>query len=240
MKNSKIILFGGNGFVGTQIAKELVTRNVETVCVSRTGAMPTHLKSVDWAQQVDWMQGDALNPDPELFTDATVVVSLIGSPPVPTFSKEAYAKQLAMNSEPNLSVIAAAGEFAVPRLVLLGAHLPSMIQTDKFAYAKGKRLCEEAAHAFVQESGQASAVILKPTAIYGTRYTPEGKAINIAAVMQPLAKLQNLIPTSVRSYLPETFVNVNAVANAAAGACLDHDFADKLTVLTNQEIIDYQ
>lgn len=238
MKKSKIILFGGNGFVGTAIAEELVYQGLNPVCVSRTGAMPMHLHDTDWAQQVEWLKGDALDPDPNLLMDAVAVVALIGSPPVPTFSKTAYARQLAMNSDPNLAVINAMTHSSLTRLVLMGAHLPKIAQTDKFAYAKGKRLCEEAAMAFAKLSDQHTSVVLKPTAIYGVRHSQTGKPINVAAVMRPAAKLQSMIPTNMGRFLPERLVSVSSVAGAAVKACLDDEFVGKFTVLTNQQIVD--
>ncbi|MDB4512309.1 NAD(P)-dependent oxidoreductase [Arenicella sp.] len=234
----KVILYGGNGFVGTAIAEELVHQGVAAVCVSRTGAMPVHLKDAEWAQQVAWIRGDALKSDLNLFDGATAVVTLIGSPPVPTFSKDAYAKQLATNSEPNLAVIEATGASPVKRLVVLGAHLPKVIRTDKFAYAKGKRLCYEAAQQFAQVSEQHTAVVLQPTAIYGVRFDEDGKATNVAAAMKPIARLQSLLPSSVSRYLPETLVSVRAVANAAVNACLNLEYLGKFSEISNQQILD--
>ncbi len=238
MNKSKIVLFGGNGFVGTAIARELIHQGVKAVCVSRSGAMPVHLEKTEWAHQVEWIQGDALKPDMTLFVDVAAVVTLIGSPPVPTFSKAAYAKQLATNSESNLAVIKATQESPVDRLVVLGAHLPKAIATDKFAYAKGKRLCNEAAQEFANISEQHTSIVLKPTAIYGVRYNSAGKATNIAAAMKPIAGLQSLLPNSVSRYLPETLVCVHAVANAAVNACLNQEFVGKFSVISNQQIID--
>lgn len=240
MNKSKIVLFGGNGFVGTAIAEELVHQGISAVCVSRTGSIPIHLENSEWAQQVAWVQGDALNPEQNLFADAAAVVTLIGSPPVPTFSKDAYAKQLASNSEPNLAVIKATQESSVERLVVLGAHLPKAITTDKFAYAKGKRLCEEAAHEFARVSEQHTAVVLKPTAIYGVRHSATGKPINIGAAMKPIASLQSMLPSSVHRYLPETLVSVRAVANAAVNACLNQEYDGQFSVVSNQQIVDQQ
>lgn len=237
MSESKIVLFGGNGFVGTAIAEELIHQGITPVCVSRTGSMPMYLNQTEWAEEAEWIQGDALDPDPRLFNDVLAVVTLIGSPPVPTFSKLAYQKQLAMNSEPNLAVIRATAETNVKRLVVLGAHLPEMIQTDKFAYAKGKRLCEEAAQEFADKFDQHTAVVLKPTAIYGVRHNSSGRPINIGLAMKPIANLQSMLP---KKYLPETLVSVHAVANATVNACLNQSLAGQFSVITNQQIIDQE
>ena len=37
MNQTKVIIFGGNGFVGTHIAKNLVDLDAAPVCISRTG-----------------------------------------------------------------------------------------------------------------------------------------------------------------------------------------------------------
>ena len=57
-----VVVFGGNGFVGTNILKVLVARGIPAVSVSRTGTAPTHLKEEGWARKVKWIAGDALNP----------------------------------------------------------------------------------------------------------------------------------------------------------------------------------
>ena len=235
MKESKIVLFGGNGFVGTAVAQELIHQGFTPVCVSRTGSMPMYLNETEWAEEAEWIQGDALNPDPQLFDKTLAVVTLVGSPPVPTFSKLAYQKQLTMNSEPNLAVMRATAESEVKRLVILGAHLPEIVQTDKFGYAKGKRLCEEAAQQFADESDQHTAVVVKPTAIYGVRHSATGRRINIGLAMKPIANLQAMLP---KKYLPETLVSVQAVANSVVNACLDQSLAGRFSVVTNQQIIE--
>lgn len=236
MKENKIVLFGGNGFVGTAIAEELVASNAQVVCVSRTGVMPAQLKNQAWAEQVEWHQGDALHPEHAVFDDAQAVVALVGSPPIPTFSKRAFENQLMMNSEPNLAVIKALTDSNTRRLVLLSAHIPKVMQTDKFAYAKGKRLCEEAAEQFANRSADHTAIVLKPSGIYGVRYTKAGKPINLAVIMRPIAALQGGLPDSISQFLPESLVSIKAVAKVAARSCLD-DQKGVYKIINNNDII---
>ena len=238
MSKEKIIIFGGNGFVGTHIAEQLVHLDCLPICVSRSGVMPLQLSGISWAKEVEWLKGDALKPDMNLMNDATAVITLIGSAPVPTFSNSAYQKQFFMNSEPNISVIKAVSASSVQRLVVLGAHVPKVIRGSMFAYVKGKIVTADATKAFVEISPNHSAVLLEPTAIYGTRFTKSGKPLNIAAVMSPIAKLQSLVPNIIKKILPETLVSVNAVANSAARVCLDESYAGNYTCLSNQKIIE--
>ena len=238
MHKSKIIIYGGNGFVGTHIAEQLVNLDCEVVCVSRTGKMPAQLKNIDWAQKVAWLTGDALQPDANLLTNTTAVVSLVGSLLLPTFSKQAYQQQLFINIQSNAALFDMVSKSSVQRLVVLGVHLPKLIQTEKFAYVKGKIMTEAALRDFVEISQDHSAVILKPTAIYGMRHTKNGKKINMAALMAPLAKLQSFMPSMIKRILPETLVSVDAVAHAVINACFDQAYADKFTCLSNQKIIE--
>lgn len=237
MQKTKIIVFGGNGFVGTSVAKNLVGQGVNTVCVSRSGSRPAHLATdAPWAVQVQWQTGDATSPDHSLLKSATAVVALIGSPPLPTFTKRAWQQQLYMNSEPSIQVINAAQQCGVPRVVVLGAHLPWLLHTDYFAYAKGKRLSFEAAQNFANAEQAHAAVVIQPSAIYGTRYTRSGKAINLASVMRPLARLQNALPAMINRVLPEPFVSVDAVAQCVVDACLADQYAGKFSVIADAQI----
>jgi nucleoside-diphosphate-sugar epimerase len=237
MQETKIIVFGGTGFVGTSVAKNLVSRGINTVCVSRSGSRPAHLATnAPWAEQVQWETGDATSPDHTLLKSATVVLTLVGSPPLPTFTKRAWQQQLLMNSEPSIQVINAAQQCGVPRVVLLGAHLPWLLQTDFFAYAKGKRLSFEAAQNFANAAQKHVATVIQPSAIYGTRHTRSGKAINIARVMRPLAKLQNALPAMINKVLPEPFVSVDAVAQCTVDACLADQYPSKFSVIANAQI----
>lgn len=242
MKNSKVILFGGNGFVGTNIAQRLVEQGASPVCVSRTGIKPAQLTGAElaneWANKVEWIKGDASQPDVDLLDQADAVIALVGSPPLPTFSKAGYQQQLTANSVPNLGAINAALQSGVTRLVVLGANLPELINTDKFAYAKGKRLCFEATQNFASKSNAHTATVLQPSAIYGVRYTATGKPLNIGLFMKPVAQLQGLMPKFLKRVLPKQLVSVEAVAQAAVVACFDQSYEGKFTVVSNQQIID--
>jgi hypothetical protein len=57
-----VVVFGGNGFVGSNVLKALVARGVPAVSVSRGGDPPPHLANAPWARRVKWTAGDALEP----------------------------------------------------------------------------------------------------------------------------------------------------------------------------------
>ena len=85
---SKVVVYGGNGFVGTHVAKSLSESDAYAVCLSRTGHKPIHLQNQEWSNKVCWSSGDASTPDTKLLTSANILICLVGSAPTLTFSKK--------------------------------------------------------------------------------------------------------------------------------------------------------
>lgn len=221
-----MVIYGGNGFVGTHLAERLAEEQACTVCLSRSGHKPVHLKNEKWSTQVRWCKGDASQPDEKLLESVDVLVCLVGSPPLPTFSKQSYDEQVFINGESCVNAIQAAGRAGIKRVVLGSAQIPALLNSDRFGYAKGKRLALEAAREFADRSKEHTAVVLQPGAIYGKRNLPSGRVIPLDWFMQPLSVV-----------MPWQFVSVDAVADCMVKAVLDNDpFAGKFTVLSNREI----
>ena len=152
---------------------------------------PAHLENTDWADNVEWLKGDAGNPDPALLSTFEVMISTVGSPPIPTLSQSAYDKQLSINGTCNVNAIECAAEVGIKRLVLVGAKIPNFLQSDRFAYAKGKRIALEAAKAFSKLSDQHRGIVIQSGGIFGTRYTASGTRIPLGIVMGPLSQLMS-------------------------------------------------
>jgi nucleoside-diphosphate-sugar epimerase len=144
----KIVIYGGTGFVGSKVAEVLSASQAKVVCVSRKGDKPSHLQNAEWADSIDWIKGDAGHPDSQQLSDCTTLISLVGSPPIPTLSDKAYQQQLYTNGITNSTVIKKAGIEGVSQVILLGAKIPSFLNKNWFAYAKGKKLGIEAAKKF--------------------------------------------------------------------------------------------
>lgn len=222
---TKIIIYGGNGFVGTHVAQALAGRAC-VVCLSRSGHKPLHLKDAAWSEQVRWCKGDAADPDEKLLASADVLICLVGAAPLPTFSEQAYQEALHQNGITNRNAIHAAAQAGVQRVILLGAKIPWPMNSKYFAYAEGKRIAFAAAEDFSQRDSAHSAVVLQPGIIYGTRHRPDGRPIRLAPIMKPFAKV-----------LPGHFVAVEHLANQIAELALSPaDSLPNFRVIRNRDI----
>ncbi|QHS75003.1 ubiquinone biosynthesis protein COQ11 SPAR_L03110 [Saccharomyces paradoxus] len=78
----KLIVFGGNGFLGKRICQEAVTAGYQVVSVSRSGKAPqsNELNDKQWMREVQWAAADIFKPDSyhELLKDASNVVHSLG------------------------------------------------------------------------------------------------------------------------------------------------------------------
>jgi len=124
-KRFKVIIYGGNGFVGTHLAKRLSQEDTCIVCLSRSGHKPLHLKDEPWSESIRWCKGDANAPDLKLLAEADIVIISIGSPPLPTFSKTAFEQQFHGNGVIPSNAINGAAEAGVKRIILMGAKIPT-------------------------------------------------------------------------------------------------------------------
>ena len=222
----KIAIFGGNGFVGSHIAKELSSRGVCVVCVSRTGHKPAHLRSEQWSENVRWCKGDASQADDDCLKQVDVLISAVGSPPIPTFSSAAFDQQLFANGTCNIKLIESAQNAGIKRLVLIGANVPWPLNRDSFAYAKGKRLSLEAAEQFSKQSSEHSALVLQPGAVTGKRYTANGKCIPLDKLLGPFAII-----------MPWQFVSAERIANRIADELLSPSHnTSKFCIIKNSDI----
>jgi len=208
----RVVVYGGNGFVGTRVARCLAEKNIYTVCVSRTGHKPVHLKDQPWSENVRWCKGDASEPHPDLLESASVLITLVGSPPLPTLTKDAFEHQVFMNGTTNVNAIRAAGTAGIKKVILLGAKIPLPLRSDRFGYTKGKRLALEAAKAFSELSSEHRAAVLQPGAIYGTRHLATGKSLPLGTVMKPLSFI-----------MPWQFISVDQVAKRITSIALNDD-----------------
>lgn len=79
---SKLLVFGGNGFLGKRICQEAVTNGFQVLSLSRSGRAPKPQSSQDrhWIGEVQWEAADVFDPSTynRYLQDATGVVHSLG------------------------------------------------------------------------------------------------------------------------------------------------------------------
>ena len=85
MSKKRIVVCGGNGFLGTRICKSAATRNWDVISISRSGAptwsaVTSSPSPPPWASSVQWEKGDILKPATyrKHLKDADAVVHSMG------------------------------------------------------------------------------------------------------------------------------------------------------------------
>lgn len=226
VNNHKVAIYGGNGFVGTNTAEHLCNANVDVVCLSRTGYKPTYLSSQEWSNKVRWCKGDANQPDLELLNAINTVICCVGSPPLPTLTKQAFQHQLFMNGTTCVNLINAAKQAGVKNIILLNAQIPWPLKSKCFAYYQGKKMALEAAQNFANTSEQHTSIILQPGMITGRRLLPNGKAIRL-----------DWLTASISWLMPWQFVAVERIACRIQDTIQNQQlYAGKCTILKNRDI----
>ncbi|KAI9111481.1 hypothetical protein K1719_017171 [Acacia pycnantha] len=218
VKNERIVVIGGSGFVGSSICKAAVSKGIEVISLSRSGR-PTYPSS--WVDQVTWVSGDVfyVNWD-EVLVGATAVVSTLGG-----IGSEEQMKRI--NGEANVVAVNAAKEYGIPKFILISVHdynLPSFLLSS--GYFTGKRKAESEVLSKYPNSG----VVLRPAFIYGKRRV-DGFEIPLDLVGEPAERILralenftkplNSLPASDLLLAPP--VSVDDVALAVINAVKDDD-----------------
>lgn len=218
----RVVVFGGSGFVGSRVCQQALAMGAAVVSINRSGR-PRNLHG-DWLGQVEWVQGDALDPQQpwrELLKGAAGVVSTMGA-----FGSNDYMYKIC--GETNMRVMDAAAAAGVPRFSFVSVHefkLPAGWRAQDFllkGYFGGKRDAEAHMQALFPMGG----VALRPGMIYGARAVGSGQ-LHLEWVGAPLKAALSVLPTHTLSNIPvigAAFVppvSVDTVARAAVSAVLD-------------------
>ncbi|KAA8547846.1 hypothetical protein F0562_004275 [Nyssa sinensis] len=196
----KLLVLGGNGFVGSHICREALNRGWTVSSLSRSGRSSLH---ESWANSVFWHQGNLLSPD-SLKNALNGVTSVI-------------------NGTANINAIRAAAEQGVKRFVYISAADFGLANYLLQGYYEGKKAAETELMIRFPYGG----VILKPGFIHGTRQVGSVK-LPLGVIGAPLemvlqhAKQLNQIPLVGPLFTPP--VNVSSVAKVAVRAATDPVF----------------
>jgi len=221
-QGTKVVVFGGNGFVGSRVSEQLVAAGAKVVSISRSGAPPVWAKGQEWMSKVSWIKGDPIKEDwSDSLAGSAAVVSCIG---VIGGSDESMVLG---NGAVNVAVAQQTASAGVDKMVYISVSDAVGGAVGGFAlkgYFKGKKEAEAA----ITKSFGKTAVILAPTFIYGGdefSATPPrvaegyGSFVEGALSSGPIRALAGVMPGIVAlALLPP--VSVNSLATAAAGAAL--------------------
>ncbi|XP_074297765.1 uncharacterized protein At1g32220, chloroplastic-like [Silene latifolia] len=213
--SEKLLVLGGNGFVGSHICKEALDHGMPVASLSRSGR-PSINDS--WANSVTWHQGNLFSP--EAFKDelegVTSVISCVGG-----FGSNSVMYKI--NGTANMNAIRAAAEKGVKRFVYISAADFGVVNYLLQGYYEGKRAAETELLTKFPYGG----VILRPGFIHGTRQVGSMK-VPLGVIGSPLemvfqyTKPLTQIPLVGPLFTPP--VSVTAVAKVAVRAATDPVF----------------
>lgn len=242
----KVALFGGSGFVGSEIISQLLTGGHEVVSFTRN---PESKASKD---NLNWYKADGFDPKTYINvlkeTKCDSVIISVGAPPTPTFSENAYKVKFDNNGTVCRKIIETCNESGIKKVVLINATLPSWAPS---AYVKGKLEALNAAKEYESSSANNGAIVLFPAAINGTRKVGNF-SIPLWPILSPLSYLikgirasgiaEKLEKTSPKLFVGvlEPMVPVELVAKVAVESATQDKYNKTFTNFTNQDILNYK
>lgn len=211
----KLLVLGGNGFVGSHICIEALAYGLNVSSLSRSGKSSLH---DPWANDIVWHQGDLLSPDSlgNALNGVTSVISCVGG-----FGSNSYMYDI--NGTANINAIRVASEQGVKRFVYISAADFGLVNYLLKGYFAGKRSTETELLDKFQHGG----AILRPGFIHGTRRVGSVH-IPLSIIGAPLemvlqhAKPLTRLPLIGPLFIPP--VNVTSVAKVAVRAAVDPAF----------------
>lgn len=231
VRTQRIVILGGNGFVGSAIAKAAVKQDIDVVSLSRSGR-PSG--SGAWFDKVCWIAGDVFATDwDDVLHGATAVISTLGG-----FGTNEEMEKL--NGEANVIAVNAASDAGIKKFILVSVHdynLPDFALQS--GYFTGKRRAEQEVLSKYPETG----TILRPGFIYGSRRV-NGIDIPLNFIGVPLERLlaQTKVYTRPFANLPASDlllappVSVNDVAITALQAMKNDSITGILNIENIKEI----
>jgi nucleoside-diphosphate-sugar epimerase len=205
--SNTLLVFGGSGFIGSQVCRIAVEEGHDVISVSRHGR--PNSASAPWADRVQWVEANILEPETwrEQLSDCDAVVHCVG------ILSEDHDEGFTFERVNGDSVeIAAweAKEAGVDRFVFVSAK-----ETPPFVsprYLAAKRIGETALHRYDLRE-----IILRPNIVFG----PQRPATQIVGGAMSLAEKMPGLGHRVHEDRP---LRVEQVATAIVKAATDLDY----------------
>lgn len=228
----KLVVFGGNGYVGSRVAAAALRMGLSVVSISRSGApnkRGLNYKNVMQAagsnERIEWVSADVFKP--ELYSKhlkgAAGVVSCIGA-----FGSNAFMEK--MNGDANITAVSESVKAEVPRFVFISTVENTLPDAFLKGYFNGKRRAEDAV--MDSFSGTGGCVVLRPSFVYGSREVVPGMCVPLGLLGEPLKLVLSQPVLSSLKHLPgmrailTAPVSVDDVGAVAAAACVPADMLD--------------
>ncbi len=203
----KILVTGGDGFIGMEICRIASERGYEVVSIARQGR--PLLVSEPWTERVNWVAANALQPESwrEHLQECDAVIHCVG---IASEKPEQGITFERLNDDATEVVAWEAEHAGVPRFVFLSAATDLPFISHRFI--ESKRRAENALRGrAIRES------ILRPAFVYGPR-RPSSMAV--ARILQTAEKLP-LLKHRLRRIHP---LRVEQVATAAVRAATEDGY----------------
>ncbi|XP_042483085.1 uncharacterized protein At1g32220, chloroplastic-like isoform X1 [Macadamia integrifolia] len=208
----KLLVLGGNGFVGSHVCKEALDRGLSVSSLSRSGRSSVQ---DSWANSVVWHQGNLLSPDSwkDALNGVTAVISCVGG-----FGSNSHMYKI--NGTANINAVRAAAEQGVKRFIYISAADFGLVNYLLKGYYEGKRAAETELLTRFPYGG----VILRPGFMHGTRQVGSVK-VPLGVIGSPLemvlqyAKPLTQVPLVGPLLTPP--VSVTSIAKVAVRAATD-------------------
>lgn len=216
-KMARLIVIGGNGWIGSAICRAALRKGASVVSVSRSGAPSEHLED-SLKAQIKWQKSPESPDDMKsLLEGATGVVSTVGSFGNPPLNSDSMFQ---LNGVANATIAQNVADAGVQHFVFISAHqYPIAKQTLLSGYYKGKIHAEET----IAQLPFESKTILRPGFVSGKRGAVPlyllGTPLSILLRSGPATFLRKLLPDFIGDFM-EPPVDVNDVALCAAAGGL--------------------
>ncbi len=184
MSRPRIVVIGGNGFVGSAICRALV-RYADVTSISRSGTparSSSQREPEPWTKSVHWHSADVFDPNSwqNVAKGANATISVVGG-----FGTQAQMERVC--GDANVVACRTSAELSIPRFVFISAHKFNLgpFQGVLAGYYRGKDKAEAEVHRLYSSAG----TIIRPSFVHGTRTLPNGMVIPLSLIGVPLSAI---------------------------------------------------